>query len=60
MYKVAYITGPASSINLSLETTIEQINKSGGQITNVVQSQSTFQPYLQGVIVTITIIYQIK
>jgi hypothetical protein len=57
MYKVAYITGSASTINPLLEKAIEQINRSGGQITNVVQSQSSIETF-NYTVVTITIIYQ--
>lgn len=56
MYKVAYISGSAFSIEHLLKMTIDNINNSGGHIQNIVQSQSTNSN--NGITnVTITIIY---
>jgi len=58
MYKVAYISGNNMDISSSLRYTIEDINKVGGKIVQIVQSQSTSTGGFT--IVTITIIYTIQ
>ncbi len=55
MYKLAYISGNSYDLAGTLRNTIEDINRSGGKIEQIVQSQSTSTSGFT--IVTVTIIY---
>lgn len=56
MYKVAFVFGVPQNISMTLNQTIEDINRNNGTIMHIVQSQSQGSSYA---IVTITIIYKI-
>lgn len=56
MYKLAYVSGSNQDIGPILRQTIDDINKSGGTIVHIVQSQSTTQSGYT--MVTVTIIYK--
>lgn len=55
MYKVAFLSGSSPAISSAIQNTIMEINEKGGEIKQIVQSQSTGQSGMT--IVTITIIY---
>ena len=55
MYKIAYVSGTASTIAPILNQTIDDINAKGGKIEQIVQSQSSLGSGVT--IVTITILY---
>lgn len=58
MYKIAYVSGDAFNLSPVLRQTIEDINKNGGTIVHILQSQSS---HPQGAtIVTVTIIYTLR
>lgn len=57
MYKFAYVTGQSHDVGSALKQTIDDINKSRGQIVEIVQSQSSHPGGYT--MVTITIIYTI-
>ena len=56
MYNISYVTGNNADIGSALKLTIDNINKSGGTIVHLVQSQSTSPSGFTNV--TVTIIYQ--
>lgn len=58
MYKFAYVSGDVFSISSSLKQTIEDINKQGGTIVHILQTQSS-NTY-GNTILTVTIIYTVK
>ena len=56
MYKVMYISGGSNSIAHVLTQSIESINRSGGVIVNMLQSQSSTSEGFA--VVTITILWR--
>lgn len=57
MYKVAYISGSNSDISKHLQAMIESINREGGTVEQLVQSQSSIPN--GPTIVTVTILYKV-
>jgi hypothetical protein len=56
MYKVTYISGGSNSIVPVLQQSIENINRSGGVIVEMLQSQSSSSEGFA--VVTITILWR--
>lgn len=55
MYKIAFVSGDTFNISSVLRQTIEDINRQGGTIVHILQSQSTTPTGTT--ILTVTIIY---